>query len=139
MFQSIADCITDKFKQKTINTGSQGGVPRIGLNHILMSVFLIGVAFASLYCFGRSMVALSDDDQIDIERFADDPKQEYRLAQRGGNKKEMCIDATAVLALYPDKREMGQFTEWQETQIRDCEKAHLPLSTAVALAGEKFR
>ena len=83
------------------------------------------VLVAAVIAVGCEELAESEMDRIEDE-VAEDQVKQYKLAEKGGDKMEICVNAGIVAAAYKQADDEKNYLKWKDKEKADCKAAGLP-------------
>lgn len=60
------------------------------------------------------------------KQVADDAVAQYRIAERGSDKMQTCVQAGLVVAAYLQAKDEPNYQQWTETKKKVCAAAGMP-------------
>ena len=89
-----------------------------------------GVIFSLIllwYFFGGGIEQHATQDWGKIRmQVANDAVARYQMARKGGNAKDMCVQAGVVSAAFLQAHDEAQYLSWKNTEKLDCKIAGIP-------------
>ena len=102
------------FKGDAMNDGTKiekkKGNPIVGL----IILIVLGIALFKFLNFGIHSQVTSDFEE------------QYKIASRGGDKVQICVQAGLVAAAYLQAHDSENFDKWKSSERVDCAGAGLP-------------
>ena len=95
-------------------------------NIIAIVVFIVFVFFV-LYVFGGSTEKQASSTMNDIyKKVSADAVAQYKIAERQGDKIQICVQAGLVSAAYLQEQNESSYRNWKEIEKIDCRNAGMP-------------
>jgi|ERR1035437_219781 hypothetical protein len=90
-------------------------------------ITLIVLGFGIWYFWGGGMDKQVQTSMQEIEnKVASDAVEQYRIAERQGDKMQICVQAGFVSAAYLQAKDEANYRTWKETEKQTCAAAGLP-------------
>jgi zinc-ribbon domain len=94
----------------------------IGIANIIGVIALLIILFWFFFGGGNEQQAKQNWDKIKLQ-VATDAVAEYDLAKKGGNLRDMCVQAEVVAAAYLQAHQEAKYLAWKDTEKADCKAA----------------
>ena len=90
-------------------------------------VVLVIFVFIILYIFGGSTEKQTASTMNDIyKKVSADAVDQYNIANRQGDKIQICVQAGLVSAAYLPEKNESSYQNWKAIQKTDCQRAGIP-------------
>lgn len=88
---------------------------------------LIAAAVAVAYMAGGGIQGEAQRNLSQIEdQVAVDAVKQYQIAERQGDRMQICVQAGLVAAAYLQAKNEASYNQWKKIQAADCKRAGLP-------------
>lgn len=98
-----------------------GVQPKSTYNTVVAVVAVLFLAGMGWFWFGGGLEAQTQKDLQGVhDQVAADSLAQYEIAKRGGDKTQICVQASVVAAAYLQAKKEPEYQRWQAQSKADC-------------------